>query len=200
MRLSEQARRFERESTQHSVRDAYIHLLDEHQDELTRHCRALCSGEPAILAQDLMQETMLKAFSQFERYDERGSFKAWVLRIATHTFISMKRKAQVRRALSLHLIPELVLEAGRKRRENQFDSQDSLRRAFRVLSNREKVALVLFHVSGFSIDEIRDIQRDTSLSATKSRLSRARKKLKTEIERLEAWQVLPSHVATTMKR
>ena len=182
------------------MRQQYLEALKPHQKVLTRHCHALCSGERSILPQDVVQETLLKSFNRFEEYDEQGSFRAWLLQIATYTFLSMRRKAIVRKAVSLQIIPELVLEKGRMNSDDSLEAKDVLERAFKVLTKREKVALVMYHISGFPISDIAEFQRDRSLSATKSRLSRGRKKLKTEVERLERWSVSTDNVTIVTSR
>lgn len=53
------------------------------------------------------------------------------------------------------------------------------------LKTRERVALLLFEIGGFSIEEIKTIQKEKSSSAVKSRLSRTREKLKKLINDLE---------------
>jgi len=56
--------------------------------------------------------------------------------------------------------------------------QQQLKHQLAILDKREREAIILFEVSGFSIEEIRRIQGDRSISAVKSRLSRARSRLK----------------------
>jgi hypothetical protein len=53
------------------------------------------------------------------------------------------------------------------------------------LKTKERVALLLFEIGGFSIEEIKTIQKEKSSSAVKSRLSRTREKLKQLINGLE---------------
>ena len=50
------------------------------------------------------------------------------------------------------------------------------------LSNKERTAILLFEIGGFSIQEITKLQEEKSESAVKSRLSRTRKKLKEFME------------------
>ena len=65
--------------------------------------------------------------------------------------------------------------------------------ALSKLSSKERSAVLLFEISGFSVEEIRVIQNERSLSAVKSRLSRARKKLRTSISELENNHSLPNY-------
>ncbi|HMT12635.1 MAG TPA: sigma factor-like helix-turn-helix DNA-binding protein, partial [Ignavibacteria bacterium] len=61
--------------------------------------------------------------------------------------------------------------------------------ALGVLTAKERAAILLFEIAGFSIEEIVTIQKERSLSAVKSRLSRARKKLKKQITEQEIFSV-----------
>ena len=56
-----------------------------------------------------------------------------------------------------------------------------LNKALSKLSSKERAAILLFEIAEFSIEEITSIQKDKSISAVKSRLSRARTKLKKHI-------------------
>jgi predicted DNA-binding protein YlxM (UPF0122 family) len=53
-----------------------------------------------------------------------------------------------------------------------------LSQALSLISDKERAALLLFEIAGFSIEEIADIQNEKNLSTIKSRLSRTRQKLK----------------------
>jgi len=56
---------------------------------------------------------------------------------------------------------------------------------FQKLKYKERTAILLFEIAEFSIEEIKDIQKEKSLSAIKSRLSRTRTKLRNIITELE---------------
>lgn len=63
-----------------------------------------------------------------------------------------------------------------------------LNKALGVLTAKERAAILLFEIAGFSIEEIVTIQKER-ISAVKSRLSRARKKLKKQITEQENFSV-----------
>ena len=66
-------------------------------------------------------------------------------------------------------------------RSEQTESRIILNRALSKLNSKERAAILLFEIAEFSIDEITSIQQEKSISAVKSRLSRARAKLKKHI-------------------
>ena len=71
-------------------------------------------------------------------------------------------------------------------RAEQSDNRNLLQMALSKLTAKERAAILLFEVAGFSIEEITVIQNEKSRSAVKSRLSRTRTKLKKYITDLES--------------
>ena len=70
-------------------------------------------------------------------------------------------------------------------RTEQNEIHEAVYIAVSELNDKEKTAILLFEIGGFSIEEIRDIQSEKSISTVKSRLSRAREKLKKRITEIE---------------
>jgi len=62
------------------------------------------------------------------------------------------------------------------------DIQEEIRIALSALKEKDKISFLLFELGGFTVDEIKVIQHDRSSSAVKSRLSRARDKLRKIID------------------
>ena len=160
--------------------------------ELERHCRGLCLGDPRMDPQDVLQISLEKAFRKFSQLNDRSAFKAWMYSVVTRTYLSEKRRSffrytnrfsdesvssQIRHASAASPPPEVVLD---------------LAKALKSLSARERSALTLFHISGFSVKEVSELQKDRSLSATKSRLARAREKVRSHFGEIEHPQAGPS--------
>jgi len=131
--------------------------------------------------QDVLQISLEKAFRKIGQLNDKGAFKAWMYSVVTKTYLSEKRRSffrytirfsddsvngQMRNASSTSAPPDVALD---------------LAKALKSLSARERSALTLFHISGFSVKEISELQKDRSLSATKSRLARARAKVRSHI-------------------
>jgi RNA polymerase sigma-70 factor (ECF subfamily) len=78
-----------RELTARFVNDALPYLTQLHD-------RALRMTRNAVDAEDLMQETMLKAYVGFNTFSEGTDFRAWLFRIMTDTYINGLRRVQHR--------------------------------------------------------------------------------------------------------
>ena len=69
-------------------------LIDRHQGELLRYLARL-TGD-AVLAEDLFQETFLRAFRHLRRLSDDANHRAWLYRIATNVFLNHRRAARRR--------------------------------------------------------------------------------------------------------
>lgn len=72
-------------------------LLERYQNEIFRYSMQLTRNSAD--ADDLYQETMLKAYRAFNRLGPDSNYRAWLYRIATNTFLSQKRKDKRERPL-----------------------------------------------------------------------------------------------------
>ena len=141
-------------------------------------------------AKDISQEVFLKAYKHIVNFDERSAFSTWLYRITTNTCIDEMRKRKGKQSYSLE--EELENEDGSMQRqiadEGDTPEESILReeqkseiiQALDNLSEEHKAAVVLRDVKGLSYEEISEIL-ELSLGTVKSRISRARNQLKTEI-------------------
>lgn len=123
-------------------------------------------------ADDLMSETILKAYEGFETLKEKQAFFSFVLTIAKR--LHKRREWRAR----LFSFDNEAIEASYSygvSPETTVDTQIMLE-ALNDLPEKQREALILFEISGFSIEEICAIQGGT-LSGVKSRLARGRQKL-----------------------
>lgn len=153
-------------------------LLKPNYNDALKYSRALCSTWSPDDAEDVLQQSLLLALENFDKLNDRTKFRSWFFKIITTTFYSSIRKHFWKKFLPLdsmdHLphIPEVF------DRSEQTESRLILNKALSKLSAKERAAILLFEIAEFSIEEITSIQKDKSISAVKSRLSRARAKLK----------------------
>ena len=148
-------------------------------------------------AADATQDAFLSAFKAMGKF-RGGSFKAWLLRIVTNACYDQLRLKQRRPATSLDAL--LVLESAPVQSltdpgesPEEYAVRQELRGAIQVgigiLPPEQRIALVLSDVQGLSYQEIAEVT-GASLGTVKSRLSRARSKLRDFL--LEQRELLPS--------
>ena len=130
----------------------------------------LCCGDTA-LADDIAQETFLKAYLSIDTFRDQAKFSSWLYRIAYNTFISIKRAG--RQSLSLDHAEAVAAD---DRADSAFRYQ-ALYAALDGLSEKERTAILLFYLQDYSIKEIAEII-DASEAAVKQQLSRGRAHLK----------------------
>jgi len=144
-------------------------------------------------AEDLVQETYLKAYRGFGGYKEGTNLKAWLYRILTNTFIntyrSKKRRpeqTQLDEVEDLYLYRRLGgLEAaslGRSAEDELMDffTDTEVKEALEALPEQFRLAVILADVEGFAYKEIADIL-DIPIGTVMSRLHRGRKALQKQL-------------------
>lgn len=160
----------------------FTELLKPHYNDAIKYSRALCATWSADDAEDVLQQSFLLALENFHNLNDTTKFRSWFFKIITTTFYSAIRKHFWKKFLPMDdsgfKVPDMPEIYDRA---EQSESRMVLNKALAVLSAKERAAILLFEVAGFSIEEIVTIQKERSLSAVKSRLSRARKKLKEHI-------------------
>ena len=148
-------------------------------------------------AADATQDAFISAFKGIGKF-RGGSFKSWLMRIVTNACYDQLRLKQRRPTTSLDAL--LVLEPAPIRSltdpgeaPEQYTMRQELSSAIQVgigtLPPEQRVALILSDVQGLSYQEIAEVT-GVSLGTVKSRLSRARGKLRDFL--LEQRELLPS--------
>jgi len=138
-------------------------------------------------AEDLVQETMFKAYRALNQYQENTNFRAWVFRILVNTFITGYRKAvKAPQRLSYDDFEDFALfkkiepvDPGQVVLKNDvIDNcfEDDVKVALENLPYQFRLVVLLCDVEGFSYNEIAEII-DSPLGTVMSRLYRGRKLL-----------------------
>jgi RNA polymerase sigma-70 factor (ECF subfamily) len=143
-------------------------------------------------AEDLVQETYLKAFAAFSSFTEGTNLKAWLFRILTNTYINAYRKKQRQPYqtgtddLSDWQLHEAESHTSRGLRSAEAEALDRLAdvdvvEALAAVPEDFRMAVYLADVEGFSYKEIAEIM-DTPVGTVMSRLHRGRKLLRELLE------------------
>jgi RNA polymerase sigma-70 factor (ECF subfamily) len=140
-------------------------------------------------AEDLVQETMLKAYRAYDSFTEGTNLKAWLYRILTNTYINKYRKAQRRPTeTDLGEIEDLYLyrrmgseesaEMSRSAEDQLLEGlvESDIKEAVEALPEHFRIPVLLADLEGFSYKEIADIL-DVPIGTVMSRLHRGRKQL-----------------------
>jgi RNA polymerase sigma-70 factor, ECF subfamily len=140
-------------------------------------------------AEDLVQETFLKAFRAFGSFKEGTNLKAWLYRILTNTYINTYRAKQRRPdQTELDEVEDLFLyrrlggleavAAGRSAEDEALDlfTDDDVKAALESLPEIFRMPVLLADVEGFAYKEIAEIM-DVPIGTVMSRLHRGRKAL-----------------------
>ena len=140
-------------------------------------------------AEDLVQETYLKAYRAWGSFQQGTNLKAWLYRILTNTFInayrSKKRRpeqTEIEEVEDLYLYRRLggleAARAGRSAEDEVLDlfTDTDVKHAIEALAEPFRLAVLLADVEGFSYKEIAEIL-DIPIGTVMSRLHRGRKAL-----------------------
>lgn len=144
-------------------------------------------------AEDLVQETYLRAYRGFGGFEQGTNLKAWLYRILTNTYINQYRKKKRRPDESdIDDIEDLYLyrrlgglagaTAGRSAEEELFEqiTDSNIKDALEALPEQFRMAVLLADVEGFAYKEIAEIL-DIPIGTVMSRLHRGRKGLQKEL-------------------
>ncbi len=142
-------------------------------------------------AEDVVQETFLKAYRAYDSFEAGTNLKAWLYRILTNTYINRYRKAQRRPSevelgelQDLYLYKRLGEESGASESAEsqvleQFVDTDVVQ-ALESLPDNFRIPVLLADVEGFAYKEIAEML-DIPIGTVMSRLHRGRKALQKKL-------------------
>lgn len=139
-------------------------------------------------AEDLVQDSLLRAYRFWDSFQKDSNCKAWLLRIVTNTFINeyqrRKRSREVLEAASAEqdTTDGVLVHAGARDKQSpdqallQASVSDDVQRALDQLPDDFRTAVILCDMQGLSYKEIAEIM-ETPVGTVMSRLFRGRKLL-----------------------
>lgn len=151
-------------------RQQFIKYVESNQRAVRRFLTALCCGD-TVLADDLAQDTFVKAYLSCDDFRETSKFSTWIYRIAYNTFVSNRRSARQTEPIAA------AEHTGADERSDSSFRYQALYMALGRLSDKERTAVLLHYMQGYAINEIAEINA-SSPEAVKQQLSRARRHLK----------------------
>jgi RNA polymerase sigma-70 factor, ECF subfamily len=144
-------------------------------------------------AEDIVQETFLKAYRSFHTFEEGSNLRAWLFRILTNTFINSYRAKQRRPdETELDDVEDLYLYwriggleaamASRSAEDQLMDvfTDDEVKAALESLPENFRLPVLLADVEGFAYKEIAEML-DIPIGTVMSRLHRGRKSMHREL-------------------
>lgn len=172
------------EQTRAGDADAFREIVDRHSRRLFKTAYRLTGNEAH--ADDVVQETFLRAYRNLHRFDARSQLGTWLYRIAVNCSMDLMRKESRRSAkeTSADKVEIAALEADEPRPDRLAASGELGRAVSRVLqglSPTERTAFVLRHFEGYSSVEIGQLLGMRS-GATRNAVFRAVRKLRVALE------------------
>jgi RNA polymerase sigma-70 factor (ECF subfamily) len=172
-------------AAQRGNRDAFNELVLSYQDQVYNLAYRIM-GDPAS-ASDAAQEAFISAYQHIDGFRGKyaSSFKSWLMRIVSNACYDELRRRKRRPATSIEDFemdeeanPALVSEfEGPEEHAERQEMARVIQTGIRSLPADQRVTLVLSDVQGFSYQEVAEMT-DVPLGTVKSRLARARGKLR----------------------
>src|SRR5690242_3061184 len=170
--------------------DAFRLLVEQHSRAIFRLAFRMTGNEQD--AEDVVQETFLRAYKQLDRYEARSSFSTWLYRIASNYSLDLMRMRKRHESRREHgtdedrrdILQSIPLDTpGPDRLMYGEEVKEKVNAAMDELSAQERTAFVLRHFEGLSIEEIGEAL-GTGANATKHSIFRAVQKLRRSLEPL----------------
>lgn len=151
-------------------KEEFTELVQINKVSLYRFAKSIVKND--VEAEDAISEAILKAYKNKSKLKSKGSFKSWIMRItANECYNIIKKRSKVELRDNLETLNLVTVDK----------KDDTLRDIVEGLSEEFSSVIVLFYYEDMSIKEISRVL-DISEGTVKSRLSRAKSKLKILLE------------------
>jgi RNA polymerase sigma-70 factor (ECF subfamily) len=169
-------------------RRAFSELVDLYKDKIYHLGYRMLNQRQE--AEDVVQETFLRVYTNLERYDENQKFSTWIYRIATNLCIDRLRKRKPSFSLDAELSDgegtdwHAMLASDEASPESEIilsETQQNIRDAIQTLPTKYKSVVVLRYLHDMSLQEISDIL-EMPVTTVKTRVHRGREFLRKKLE------------------
>ncbi|WAH35905.1 RNA polymerase sigma factor [Alicyclobacillus dauci] len=173
MRLAEE--RLFIKQVQEGQQEAYAQLVTRHQQMIYRVCFQLCKNH--TVAEDLTQDTFLKAYESIHQFRGDASFSTWLYQIATRLCLNWRRRQGIERQRAASEA-EVTLSNMPSHGSVEHDvidrfQQQAIHSLVQSLNHPYQEVVELFYFQGWSYEEIAQ-SLGISVKTVESRLYRAR--------------------------
>lgn len=152
------------------TREQFTAHVERVQGAFRRFLTALCCGNSS-LADDIAQESLIKAYLSTDGLTSDKKFDAWLYRIGYYTFLNHHRSGRIFTDYS-----EAANASAGNAADDTFRYQE-LYAALAQLPDKERTSTLLYYMQGYSVKEIAEIEGITQ-DAVKQHLSRGRARLR----------------------
>ncbi len=158
--------------------DSFSMLIETHEKRIYNVAYKFMQNEPD--AQDAAQDTIIKMYTNIGKFNFKSSFLTWAYRVCANTCLDLLRKKKPDVQVEEYVN---VVESKTGNPENETVNNElsrNISRCIKSLAQKYMAVLVLKDIEGMRYEEIAQILK-ISVGTVKSRLSRAREKVRSEM-------------------
>ena len=155
--------------------EAFSILVERYYDHYVRFAAHLVGNRED--AEEVVQDTFLRAYRALGRYEERERFGAWMLRILVNRARTVSAMGRRREKLFPEQVDETLPEAAEAHPAERAAVREEVSRALAQLGPDQREAFLLHYVEGLSYEEIAAIT-GSGISALKMRVKRSCERLR----------------------
>ncbi|KGP90265.1 RNA polymerase subunit sigma [Pontibacillus chungwhensis BH030062] len=166
---------------QQSKQELLTDLMERHGDMVLRI--AYTYAKDRARAEDLAQEVFIRCYHSLDSFEERSSYQTWLYRITVNYCKDYVRSWSFRNLIPKSVLPERTDELGSNVMKEviQNEEKNVLFDQVLKLSIKYREVVILYYYEDLSVDEVASVL-DCNSNTVKSRLRRARERLKHLVE------------------
>lgn len=169
-------------------RVAFAELVELYKDKIFHLANRMLHNRHE--AEEIVQETFLRVYTNLERYDENQKFSTWIYRIGTNLCIDRLRKRKANYSLDAEMNDGegtdwyAMLPSNEDTPDDQVvlsETQTEIRKSIETLPEKYKAVVILRYLQDLSLQEISDVLA-MPVTTIKTRLHRGREYLRKKLE------------------